>query len=439
MFLDSSNPINMAHECNRGLVSCHAMLPDSYTRGRIRCNLNRHDMTVGSGSEIAMVGPTTRAIKFANSNLTIPASVHNKINGVGKISIGMWIYPTSFGSYKCVFDSTNRHTSFFINAATDLYVGFGGTAGGITATASMTLNEWQWVVVVYDAFNVFVYRNGAMIGTRTLGNTVFTDTIVFGTNPSTGGSNYQGWQAGHRVWAKALSAAVQVKLYKQAKQNFKDMYNWLPAIKVRERDPEIVCDTGYYTFAGQAANLITAYGIEAESGSYSFVGQAANLSLGYTLVAGTGSYDFVGQAANLHGNLYDAPTSRYIGRFRRGQNFSVYLIPSELLAECPTLDIYHEGTTLIRSVQMPANNRSIPLFSYKKFIDADFIDGHYVGVITARRGIDTTQHLVYFEVTGGEAIGSVVGVTELQRPLGRAVVMQRDDGNIAMGYKPRVE
>ena len=93
--------------------------------------------------------------------------------------------------------------------------------------------------MTYDGTDVNVYRNGVLTATRTLGNKVFTDPIIFGTNPSTGGSNFQGLQSTWRVWSVTLTAKQIRDLYLQAKVNFRDMYNWFPT-ELRESDPVIV-------------------------------------------------------------------------------------------------------------------------------------------------------------------------------------------------------
>lgn len=236
MLLNHSSPLNRRHTLNKGIVASIGMLPFTVSQARLRSQTEFNHMTVGSGMTIR-----GQVAAFSSSALTIPSTVHAKINGIGKISIGLWIYPTSFGTYKCVFDSTNRHTSFFMNTGTDLYVGFGGTAGGLTGTIAFTLNEWQYCLVTYDGTTVNVYRNGVLTATRSLGNVVFTDPILFGTNPSTGGSNYQGLQSTWRVWSVTLNAKQARELYAQAKVNFKSMYNWFD-INLRESDPVVVAE-----------------------------------------------------------------------------------------------------------------------------------------------------------------------------------------------------
>lgn len=438
MFLNTANPINMSHPLNEGLACCVAMLPSTYTRGRARDSFNRNDMAIGAGCEPSMLGPAKRGIRFSASNLTIPSTVHAKMNGVGKISIGLWIAPTSFGSFKAVFDSTNHHTSFFIDTATSLYVGFGGTAGGITGTINFTLNEWQYVLVVYDSFNVNVYRNGQLAGTRTLGNLVFTDPIIFGTNPSGGGSNYAGLQSGWRVWSRALNATQAAKLYRQAKMNFRDMYNWLDPIKVKERDPEVTADAGSFIFTGQDAGLIVGNPLVADSGSFDFTGQDANLHSGYLLDAGTGLFVFTGQDANLLGDYHES-TTMYLGRYRRGERLPVMIASSSRPVGCPVVDFWHEGTTKVKTIQIPAHDVARMMFGANLFLGSEFVDGHYVATIRYTLSIGVTVHYRRFEVIGGGPEGNVISVTELRRPLGRAIISHREDGHISMGYNPRIE
>lgn len=472
--INLSSPINQNHPLNRGLVSCHGMIPYSFTRGRIRDQFNRNNMTADSGCSLSMTGPIERSIKFSTGTLTVPSTVFTRINGNGKISLGLWIKPSAFGTYKSIYDTTNRHASFFINAATDIYTGFGGTAGGITSTISFTTDEWQYLMVCYDGFNVAVYRNGRLAGTRTLGNTVFTDSLVFGTNPSGGGSNFQGWQAGWRIWSRSFNANQAYALYKQAKIGFRDMYNYLAPRQVDYNPPAftLTCDYGDYTLGGQDATLTyNVFGITADYGAFSLGGQDATLTYS-TITADYGPFALSGQDATLTytpvvnssitadygsymlngvsitlvppSSVYsDDMTSSYLGRYRRGQELSLLVTPSDLPTACPIVDYWLEGTTKVLAVQLPLVKGdgfiAGSLFAFQQYLGNAFLDGHYIATVRYIVGYQTTVHYRYFEVIGGSGAGHVINLHELRRPLGRAVVTHSQDGSVKIGYNPRVE
>jgi len=438
MTINLNSPINMGHVQNRGLVACYPMLRGTFTGKRIRDVVNRKDMTVGSGATFSMLGPTKRGMRFSSGSMTVPSGVFKSIDGVGKISVGLWINPFSISSYRAVFDSTNRDVSFLMNAATDLYVGFGGSAGGVTSSISFTTHEWQYVLITYDGLNVNVYRNGAFACTRTLGNTVFTDAVQFGANPSGGGSSFDGLQSGWRIWNRTLTAADAMALYKQAKVGFRDMYNYLKPIAIRELPPDIVIAPASYAFTPNNLDLILGYGIETDVTTYAFTPVNVNLTAGYRIDLAPASYVFTPNPINLYTSS-DEGEEKFIGRFRRGQKVTISVIPTRLPIAVPEIDFWLEGTTKVKTVKLPVKNRALPLFSSNIFLDANFPDGHYVAVIKYQIGINQCVAYQYFDVVGGDSVGSVVGVTEIRRPLGKAIVTQRDDGNIAMGYRPRLE
>lgn len=130
-------------------------------------------------------------------------------------------------------------------------------------------------------------------------------------------------------------------------------------------------------------------------------------------------------------------SSGFIGRFQRGGNLALTIIPADTPAACPIVDYWHLGTTKVLSVRMPPADDNV--FALKQFIGPQFVDGTYVASV--RYDVDgvRSQHFYYFEVIGGEPKGVVVGIHELRRPLGRAVVTLNENGTANIGYNPRLE
>lgn len=104
---------------------------------------------------------------------------------------------------------------------------------------------------------------------------------------------------------------------------------------------------------------------------------------------------------------------------------------------CPTVDFWLEGTTLKKTVLLP--KKTDTNFSLGVFLDGNFTDGHYVAAIRYTHSAVQSQHYRYFKVVGGDPRGQVVGVQEIRRPLGRAVVQINENGTMQIGYNPRIE
>jgi len=444
--INKTSMIN-SHPLNRGLVAEYGRINTiNQARGRNAVTNSSH-MVVGSGCTTSLLGPTGSAIKFSSSSLTIPPSVFAKINGIGKITIALWIRPTAFGSYKSVFDTANRHASFYINSATGLYVGFGGSSVGATSSVNFTTDEWQYVIVSYNGFDISIYRNGFRVATAALGLTVFTDSLLFGTNPSTGGSNYQGHQAGWRIYSRYFNAGDAAALYQQAKIGYRDLYRRLrtpdaPAVTV---STTLTAQHGVFALSGQDAGLAYtpagSYTLTAEHGVFPLAGEDAVLDYtpvsSYSLQASPGVFSLSGQSADLtyDAGVSDKPTSCYVGRYTRGQKVCLGVITSELPDACPTVDFWLNGTTKVASVPMPQAKDTV--FIMNKFLSSAFIDGSYIAVISYSIDGNDSTHLRYFEVAGGSGVGHVINLHELRRPLGRAVVTHNQDGSFKIGYNPR--
>lgn len=437
------------HPLNRGLVADFGRIGTITQAKGWNAAANSSHMTIGSGCTTSLLGPTGSAMKFSSSSLTVPASVFAKINGVGKIAIALWIRPTSFGSYKSVFDTTNRHASFYIDSATGLYVAFGGSAVGATSSVNFTLNEWQHVIVTYDGFNVSIYRNGFRVATAALGLLAFTDSLLFGTNPSGGGSNYQGHQSGWRVYSRYFNQGAAAALYQQARVGYRDLYSRLrtpdgPATTVSDT---LTAQHGVYSLSGQDASLTYtpagSYTITPEHGVFAMSGQSAVLDYApassYSLQANAGMYALSGQDAILTYNdgVSDPTTSCYVGRYTRGEKVCLSLVCSDLPDACPTVDFWRNGTTNVATDAMPQADGNV--FILNKYLSSSFLDGSYIAVISYSIDGNESVHIRYFEVIGGSGVGHVINLHELRRPLGRAVVTHNQDGSFKIGYNPRVE
>lgn len=133
----------------------------------------------------------------------------------------------------------------------------------------------------------------------------------------------------------------------------------------------------------------------------------------------------------------DATTHAYIGSYRRGGRLPIHIRLITDPDECPTVDLWLNGTTLKKTFQLP--RRSGQNFSLWKFLDGDIIDGEYVAAIRYEHSAVQSTHYRYFKVSGGDPRGQVIGIQEIRRPLGRALVTINENGTVQIGYNPRVE
>jgi len=455
--LNLTNPINWSHESNLRLVA--SLHPIATSIGKtIRDLTGKNPGTLGSGSKWVPGGPPgiPSYVRHSASNVSIPGNVFKAVNGNGKVTIACWINPTSLGSYGSVFDTTSRHASFFINSATDGYAGAGGSANTITFNFSVRTKVWQFLVWTYDGSNIRVYINGRLLGSIPLGLTTFSETLIFGMNPSGGGSNFIGSICGQRVYARSMTAADAHKLYQEALGGWKNSLNWLQPKRALYAEPVQQVDVTPPTITvsvpgfvpGVAAPTIT---VTMPSG----VAAPVALVIGAppTITISLPSFEVaIGPLApapslTITPPTFTAaaalpiaqPTQVDLGRLRRGESLSLSIHTDELPDACPEVVFLLEGNTEIKTISLPLTDSANGIFTLSYFLGAEFVDGKYLAMIQYTINGITTYHVRYFEVTGGEPQGSVIAVTEIRRALGEAVIMHREDGYISMGYNAKVE
>ncbi len=136
--------------------------------------------------------------------------------------------------------------------------------------------------------------------------------------------------------------------------------------------------------------------------------------------------------------ILDIGTNAWIGRYRRGERLPLAFATALTPGECPTVDFWHECTTKVKTIQLPSHDALHKLFAKNQFLDSSFVDGHYVATVRYTLIGAPNYSFRTFEVIGGDPSGAAIAITEMRRPLGRAIITQREDGRIAMGYNPRV-
>lgn len=128
---------------------------------------------------------------------------------------------------------------------------------------------------------------------------------------------------------------------------------------------------------------------------------------------------------------------QYWGKFSRGQYLNVILNAESTTDDVPVVKYWREGTDEVDQESVPFVKSRDTTFYLARFLGEEFTDGNYAAVIQYE--IDATEYVAvgYFQVQGGEGTAPVIGLLEIDRSLGRAVVMQRADNTVYLGYRPR--
>ena len=122
----------------------------------------------------------------------------------GNFTVEMWLYPTSFVSYKSLYgnstsaaNATGFHTG--LNASGNVFI-YSASAFRLTTSNAMTLNAWNYVAIVRSGSTITVYINGTSGGTWTLTTQTFTDgQCFFGVAPGFSSEFYTGYLDDFRI------------------------------------------------------------------------------------------------------------------------------------------------------------------------------------------------------------------------------------------------
>lgn len=160
-------------------------------------------------------GAAGGALSFTGGQVTIPAAALGAIEPGDRVSVSLWIHPSSFAaSYNTVFDTASRQLSLWIETPGSGWVGVGGvTNGGIVYSPVWTLGEWQHLALTYDATTIRLFRNGVACGTVTQPGGTFSQAWIVGGNPSGGGSPWAGLIDDIQLYSQTLTPADVLVLY----------------------------------------------------------------------------------------------------------------------------------------------------------------------------------------------------------------------------------
>jgi len=135
---------------------------------------------------------------------------------------------------------------------------------------------------------------------------------------------------------------------------------------------------------------------------------------------------------------YAGTEQLYLGRFRRGQSVNITLSLAENPDDSPLVKYWLEGTSSVTEESMPFIRSRGVTFYTSRYLGVDFDDGNYAAVISYDIDGVTYTAVRYFAVQGGDETAPIIGILEIDRPLGRGVVTHQDDGTVKVGYKPKL-
>ena len=101
------------------------------------------------------------------------------IPATGDFTLEAWVYPTSISSYPTIFNQGTAGTSgrcrLFIDASA--VVSLQISASTVSSTATVKLNQWNYIAATRSGSSVSIYVNGAAAATGTLSDSIENTTL----------------------------------------------------------------------------------------------------------------------------------------------------------------------------------------------------------------------------------------------------------------------
>lgn len=135
---------------------------------------------------------------------------------------------------------------------------------------------------------------------------------------------------------------------------------------------------------------------------------------------------------------YAGTEQLYLGKFSRGQSVNITLSLAENPDDSPVATYWLEGTTNVAQESIPIIRSRGVTFYVSRYLGSEFEDGNYAAVIHYDIDAVTYTAVRYFAVQGGDESAPIIGILEIDRPLGRGVVSHQADGTVKVGYKPKL-
>lgn len=169
--------------------------------------------TVGS-----LTGIINNGADFPKSNssyLEVASGFLGAVGSANTFSLSFWVKPDTYTSFPALIDSATRQLSLFLDSATSAYLLIGNNPAYFTHTGNISTGAWHHVVVTWNggtnAYEMWV--DGVSVKTGTVGSSIGTEALVFGANPSSGGSAWDGGLDEFGVWTRVLTITEVGDLY----------------------------------------------------------------------------------------------------------------------------------------------------------------------------------------------------------------------------------
>lgn len=174
---------------------------------------NRINGTIGGAAPTTdRKGATASAYSFNGSSnyIAIPNAAALTATPKNQWTMAAWIYPTSTSGLQQIIRKDNAGGGYFLRlngtSLESLFsygAGFSGNAMG-----TVTANQWQYVVALYDGSSVRHYINGVQVGVQSVPMTLSfnTSSLAIGATSTVNNEFFSGKIDDVRLYSRALSA-----------------------------------------------------------------------------------------------------------------------------------------------------------------------------------------------------------------------------------------
>lgn len=136
------------------------------------------------------------------------------------ITIQVWIYPTNLGTgstYITVFDTLGRNLSLWIGGQ---FYGLGGSNSSYSGNFNWQNNKWCYLTMFKSGSTGGLIKNNYEASTSFSAGSTFTSQLVFGSNPSTGGTPYGGRYGIIQIYNRDLTSNEILRNYNATKTRY---------------------------------------------------------------------------------------------------------------------------------------------------------------------------------------------------------------------------
>jgi len=233
--VNPSQPINLAHPLNRGLVSCWKVLQGS--TGLVVRDLvseNRNHLTWQTAGR-AIGSSRGRVLDFDRaSEEYLTADNSASLDITEQITMSLWFWTSHNTGYKHLIVKPANATWSNPWARYMLRIDTLGqwllmqinSPYTYAAAAAAPLSQWNLGTATYDGATMRVYVNGSEGG-----STAYVSSIPTSAHPlyigaiSTAGYSFDGQMDDVRIYDRALSASEVMQLYLETRQRYSPLFN----------------------------------------------------------------------------------------------------------------------------------------------------------------------------------------------------------------------